>query len=118
MGLHKVTPVGNPGDVYWFYGGSGSGKTNIAIRFDIPNKIVLDSDALREVWQNEDFSDDGRMKQNLWLARLAGIITAQGFNVVIASVCPFEDKSPFEEIIPWVTWIEVRGPHTKPTDWK
>ena len=41
--IHRVIPDDRPGQVWWFHGNSGSGKTNIALKFDVPNKIVLDT---------------------------------------------------------------------------
>ena len=45
--IHRVIPDDRPGQVWWFHGNSGSGKTNIALKFDVPNKIVLDADDFR-----------------------------------------------------------------------
>ena len=42
--IHRVIPDDRPGQVWWFHGNSGSGKTNIALKFDVPNKIILDAD--------------------------------------------------------------------------
>ena len=48
--IHRVIPDDRPGQVWWFHGNSGSGKTNIALKFDVPNKVILDADDLREIW--------------------------------------------------------------------
>ena len=50
--IHRVIPDDRPGQVWWFHGNSGSGKTNIALKFDVPNKIVLDADDFREMVQS------------------------------------------------------------------
>ena len=39
--IHRVIPDDRPGQVWWFHGNSGSGKTNIALKFD-DVKLVLD----------------------------------------------------------------------------
>ena len=62
--IHRVIPDDRPGQVWWFHGNSGSGKTNIALKFDVPEKIVLDADDFREnVWDDLDFSEKSRRKQ-------------------------------------------------------
>ena len=58
--IHRVIPDDRPGQVWWFHGNSGSGKTNIALKFDVPNKIILDADDFREsVWDDLGFHNQG-----------------------------------------------------------
>ena len=83
MGAHRVIPDDRPGQVWWFHGNSGSGKTNIALKFDVPNKIVLDGDDFREsVWDDLGFDEKNRRTQNDRLAKMK-VLWIQGKNVVI-----------------------------------
>ena len=82
--IHRVIPDDRPGQVWWFHGNSGSGKTNIALKFDVPNKIVLDADDFREtVWDDLGFDEKSRRKQNDRLLRILRVLWIQGKNVVI-----------------------------------
>jgi adenylylsulfate kinase-like enzyme len=99
--IHRVIPDDRPGQVWWFHGNSGSGKTNIALKFDVPNKIVLDADDFREsVWDDLGFDEKSRRKQNDRLAR----------------ICPYKDqrKQIRKEILPDVKWIYVNSKDSKP----
>jgi adenylylsulfate kinase-like enzyme len=112
--IHRVPPAPNPGIVYWFHGNSKSGKTNLAIRFDVENKVVLDADDLREVWTDLGFSHKDRWEQNLRLAKLAHVLMVQGYNVCIASICPYVDlRAEINKILPNVRWIYVNSPDSE-----
>ena len=112
--IHRILPADKPGDVYWFHGNSGGGKTKIAIHYDIPNKIVLDADDMREVWTDLGFSKEDRWTQNIRLARLAFVLMKEGFNVCIASICPYADlRREINKILPRVNWVYVNGPDSK-----
>ena len=80
--IHRVIPDDRPGQVWWFHGNSGSGKTNIALKFDVPNKVILDADDFREVWPELGFSEQDRRLQNERLAKIARLFWIQGKNVV------------------------------------
>ena len=110
--IHRVIPADKEGTIYWFHGNSGSGKTKLALQYDVPNKIVLDADDLREVW-TLGFSKEDRYEQNLRLAKLAKLLWIQGFNVCVASICPYADlRVKIREIIP-VRWVYVNSPDSK-----
>lgn len=109
--IHRVLPADKEGDIYWFHGNSGAGKTKLALHYDIPNKVVLDADDFRkEVWKDLDFSKEGRWEQNIRFAKIARILSIQGFNVCIASICPYADlRKEINKIIPRIVWIYVAG---------
>ena len=112
--IHRILPADKPGVVYWFHGNSGTGKTKIAIHYDIPNKIVLDADDMRGVWTGLGFSKKDRYTQNLRLARLAWVLMKEGFNVCVASICPYADlRREINKILTRVIWVYVNGPDTK-----
>ncbi len=109
--IHRVIPNDRPGQVWWFHGNSGSGKTNLALTLDVPNKIVLDGDDLRECWEL-GFSKEDREEQNLRAAKLARLFWIQGFNVAVATICPYAKlrQKIRKEILPDVRWVYVTSP--------
>lgn len=113
--IHRVIPAPHAGQVFWFHGNSGGGKTRLALEFNIPNKIVLDADDCREVWTDLEFDEDSRWTQNLRLARLARLLMIQGYNVCVASICPYAElrEAIKEKYLPSLTWVYVVGPDSK-----
>lgn len=114
--IHRIIPADKEGTVYWFHGNSGSGKTHLALHYYKPNKIILDADDFREVWADLGFSENDRWEQNLRLARIARLMLIQGYNVCIASICPYADlrRKITKEILPGVRWVYVNSPDSKP----
>jgi len=114
--IHRVVPAEKQGLIWWFHGNSGGGKTRIALNFEVSNKVILDADDLREVWTDLGFDKESRLEQNWRLARLAKMLSIQGYNICIASICPYADQRQKikEQILPTVTWVYVAGPDTKP----
>jgi adenylylsulfate kinase-like enzyme len=107
--IHRVIPAPKEGTVWWFHGNSGSGKTYMALSHDVPNKVVLDGDDLRECW-SLGFSKEDRVEQNLRVARIARLLWIQGFNVCVATICPYADlRRKIRGILPDVRWVYVAG---------
>ena len=51
--------------VMWWFHGNEKGKPTYALKFDVPNKIVLDGDDFREsVWDDLGFDEKSRRTQN------------------------------------------------------
>ncbi len=112
--IHRVIPADKQGLIYWFHGNSGSGKTHMAINFKMKNKIILDADDLREVWLDLSFTQRDRNIQNRRLARLARVLSIQGYNVCVASICPYANiRKEINQIIPTVRWVYVNSPESK-----
>jgi len=92
--------------ITWIIGNSNSGKTTLAdylIQFrddkwvenyqgknPYNNCVLLDGDNMRKVWVDLKYSDDDRYIQNIRIANLAKILDKQGFNVLVASICPYK----------------------------
>ncbi len=53
--------------------------------------VILDGDALREVWPGLGFSKADRWEQNLRVARLARCLSHQGLMVYVAVIAPYRD---------------------------
>ena len=81
--------------IYWITGNSGSGKTTLAgvlargLGLSEVPAIVLDGDDMRTVWKDLGLSRDDRHTQNERTGALAKLLEAQGFNVVVSTICPF-----------------------------
>lgn len=76
--------------ITWYYGNTGAGKTTAAKKHT--DAVVLDSDEIRAAIRNYDLSEMGRRRQNFTLSQLALVIAEQGFDVVVASICPYRDQ--------------------------
>lgn len=76
--------------IYWVLGQRGSGKTTTAKKLLGRETILLDGDEIRDATCNLDMTPAGRWKQNLTLAKLARLFSDQGFEVVVAAICPYE----------------------------
>ncbi len=80
------------GKLFWVTGLSGAGKTTIGmllykyIKAKKDNVIFIDGDVIREVYQNRDYSEEGREKISYTNMRLCKMLTDQGIDVVIAVI--------------------------------
>lgn len=77
--------------IIWITGDRGAGKTTLAkqMRDLMPGTIILDGDEMRaSISVGLGFSDEDRLENNLRIARLARILEAQGFPVLVATICP------------------------------
>lgn len=78
--------------ITWFYGNTGAGKTAIASAYARETRsIYLDGDALREIW-SLSLDKQGRLEQNERTYKLARLFESQGFNVVVATICPYKKQ--------------------------
>ena len=81
--------------IYWFTGQPGHGKTVLATVFKEylnNNCFHIDGDDIREIFDNKDYSEMGRMK-NIELAQhLSHFLHKKGQNVVVSLVSPYKDQ--------------------------
>ena len=77
--------------ILWITGDMNAGKTTLARRLRGKNTVVLDGNELRGVWPGLTLSEEDRVEQCLRLARLAALLEAQGFAVIVAAIAPYED---------------------------
>lgn len=80
------------GRLFWITGLSGAGKTTIGtliytyLKKKESNVVFIDGDMIREVYQNTDYSEDGRRKISYTNMRLCKMLTDQGIDVIIAVI--------------------------------
>ena len=106
--------------IYWLTGQPGAGKTTLAksimeLRY-FNNWYHIDGDDIRELFDNKDYSKEGRMK-NIQLAQhLAQYLHYKGQNVLVSLVSPYKgQRDAFKEKLEnaikevYVYTSEVRG---------
>lgn len=80
------------GRLYWITGLSGAGKTTIStllynhLKKKQDNIFLIDGDKIREVYQNTDYTEEGRKKIAYMNMRLCKMLTDQGIDVIIAII--------------------------------
>lgn len=97
--------------ITWFTGQSGAGKTTAALAHQrVHGGVLLDGDSMRAVWPGLGFSADDRWTQNIRIARLALLLTTQGCDVIVASICPFKGlREACDVIAGGIEWVWVTG---------
>jgi len=77
--------------ITWITGNSGSGKTTLAKKIIASDGgILLDGDGMRTCW-SLGLSKEDRVENNMRIAKIAKVLDGQGFNVVVATICPYRE---------------------------
>jgi adenylylsulfate kinase len=105
--------------IYWFTGQPGHGKTVLAQKLKDLNKnrtFHVDGDHLREIFDNKDYSEDGRRKNIDLAQKISHYLHNQGNSVVVSLVSPYIDQREYfknklgESILEiYVHTKEIRG---------
>ena len=105
--------------IYWFYGQPGAGKTTLgnalAEKLDKPyNKIIrIDGDVMRNIFQNKDYSDEGRRKNLRKVNDIARFLDYNGYVVIISVVAPIKEiREEIRDLNPRMIYVftnEIRG---------
>lgn len=93
----------------WITGNSGAGKTTLAKRMKNEDTIILDGDELRKVWYDLGFSEKDRRIQNYRAASLAEVLENQGFEVIVATICPYKDLREHLSTNYNIRWVCLSG---------
>ncbi|MCK9370977.1 adenylyl-sulfate kinase [Candidatus Dojkabacteria bacterium] len=93
--------------IYWIYGQSGAGKTTLANKLE---GIHLDADEIRPaICEDLGYTEEDRKKNNSRIARLAKLLDNQGYDVVVSTICPYEDLRDEVYYICKCRFIKVEG---------
>lgn len=92
--------------IWWITGNTGSGKTTLSKR--MKDVVVLDGNELRTCW-DLGFSKEDRWEQNLRAAKLAKSLENQGFDVVVATICPYKELRKEVQQITGCMFIYLSG---------
>jgi len=106
--------------IIWLTGQPGSGKTTLSKEI-IKKRFFtewfhVDGDDIRELFDNKDYSKEGRMKNVLLAQQLSQYLHSKGQNVLVSLVSPYkEQRDLFKEKMGdmlkevYVHTSEVRG---------
>lgn len=80
--------------IYWFTGQPGAGKTVLAnaLKQQLKNTFHIDGDDLRDIFDNKDYSEDGRRKNIALAQHISHFLSKKKCNVVVSLVSPYKDQ--------------------------
>lgn len=81
--------------IIWLTGQPGSGKTTLADWLKAHfynNAIIIDGDDIRDVYQNKDYSEEGRRKNIERAQDLALFLHHKKFTPIVSLVSPYRDQ--------------------------
>lgn len=99
------------------FGQPHSGKTTIAQRLEFENlyDIHIDGDKLREVFNNKDFSREGRLRNLQKASDIAAFLNGMNYDVIMSVVYPYKEAREYLNSlvldVKWIylTYTEPRG---------
>lgn len=83
--------------VVWLTGLSSSGKTTISnelikkLRDSNQQAMLLDGDEIREIFKNQGFSKEDRIKHNVEVAKMASFLINQGIIPIVSLISPHQE---------------------------
>lgn len=78
--------------IYWFYGQPGSGKTTLANALNLRiSGIQVDGDDVRSVFNNKDYSKEGRIKNLTLINNIVRFLDHKKFDVIVSVVSPYQE---------------------------
>lgn len=78
--------------IYWFTGQPSAGKTTLAKGLIISKSIHIDGDDLRDIFENKDYSQEGRRKNVELAQNIAFFLNKKGYNPIVSLVSPYRDQ--------------------------
>jgi adenylylsulfate kinase-like enzyme len=85
--------------IFWLTGQPGAGKTTLAK--ELCSEIIehkgescfhIDGDDIRDLFDNKDYSEQGRRKNIQLAQQIAQYINSQNVNVIVSLVSPYKDQ--------------------------
>jgi adenylylsulfate kinase len=104
--------------IYYLIGQPHAGKTTLSKLLKqhlYPQNIIqIDGDEIRDIFQNKDYSEEGRRKNIQRAQDIAKFLNAKGFDVIISLVSPYKDlrdelKSTSNVTEVYIHTTDVRG---------
>ena len=81
--------------IYYLIGQPHAGKTTLSKLLKqhlYPQNIIqIDGDDIRDIFQNKDYSEDGRRKNIQRAQDIAKFLNSKGFDVIMSLVSPYKD---------------------------
>ena len=81
--------------IYYLVGQPHAGKTTLSKLLKehlyTQNVIQIDGDDIRDIFQNKDYSEEGRRKNIQRAQDIAMFLNVKGFDVIISLVSPYKD---------------------------
>jgi len=107
--------------IYWFYGQPGSGKTTLGNalkekllnQYEYRNIIRIDGDEMRKIFQNKDYSEQGRRNNLRKVNDLIRFLYHKDYTVIVSVVAPYKDvRDEIKDLNPTMIYLhtsEIRG---------
>lgn len=104
--------------IYYLVGQPHAGKTTLSklLKQHLypQNMVQIDGDEIRDIFQNKDYSEEGRRKNIQRAQDIAKFLNAKGIDVIISLVSPYKDlrddlKSSSNVIEVYIHTTDVRG---------
>lgn len=100
--------------IIWFYGQPGAGKTTLAkALLEKIDAVHIDGDDVRAVFNNQDYSKEGRIKNLTLINSIVRFLDHKGFNVIVSVVAPYQEVRDqlldLDITYYYVTTSEIRG---------
>ena len=78
--------------ILWFYGQPGAGKTTLANALNLRiNGIQVDGDDVRNVFNNKDYSKEGRIKNLTLINNIVRFLDHKNFDIIVSVVSPYQE---------------------------
>ena len=100
--------------LYWFTGQPGAGKTTLAQllkkRLDLMHNgrekvVILDGDEIRDLFNNKDYSIDGRKKNVEMVQNCCRFLVKNDITAIVCMVSPFAEQR--EQIVQELNGVEI-----------
>ena len=100
--------------IIWFYGQPGAGKTTLAkALLEKIDAVHIDGADVRAVFNNQDYSKEGRIKNLTLINSIVRFLDHKGFNVIVSVVAPYQEVRDqlldLDITYYYVTTSEIRG---------